>query len=221
MLSSYIVSDNGTNLVGGGTELKSSISEWNESQISASMKQSYIDWKFNTPTASHFGGFYEREIRTIRKILNSILTEQNIKLTFEELNTVMCEAESVLNSRPLSRLSDDPSDLEPLTPNHLLLCHNFATFPPGVFKNEDIYVRKRWRQVQYLTNLFWTRWRKEYMLLLQERKKWTVKSENLETGDIVLLNEANVPRNMWPVGRVIEVKMDDQKKSQILYAKGF
>ena len=205
----YIVSDNGTNLSGGYTELKESIHEWNETQICQSMKQKSIDWKFNTPTASHFGGFYEREIRSIRKILNALMLEQNVKLTFEELHTLMCEVESILNSRPLTVVSDDPSDPEPLTPNHLLITNNCVTFPPGVFKKEDIYVRKRWRQVQYLTNLFWTRWRKEYVALLQQRQKWTEKSDNIEIGDIVLMCDANLARNLWPLAKVVDVKTDD------------
>ena len=39
----------------------------------------------------------------------------------ECLNTLMCEVEAIVNGQPLTKLSDDPRDLKPLTPNHLLL----------------------------------------------------------------------------------------------------
>lgn len=206
----YMVSDNGTNLTGGNTELKNSIDQWNEGAIDTWMKQRNIEWKFNTPNASHFGGFFEREIRSIRKVFNSVMMEQNVKLTFEELHTLMCEVESTLNSRPLTEISDDCGDLEPLTPNHLLLLNNFATFPPGVFVQEDIYARKRWRQVQYLSNLFWTRWKKEYVVLLQNRQKWIEETTNFAIDDIVLISDVNLPRNNWPLGRIIAVNKDSK-----------
>ena len=38
-----------------------------------------------------------------------------------DLRTLMCEVESVVNGRPITKVSDDPRDLEALTPNHLLL----------------------------------------------------------------------------------------------------
>lgn len=67
---------------------------------------------------SHFGGIWERYIRTV-KILRSLLKE---KITDDEsLSTLICAVESILNSHPISTLSSDPRDLEPLTPKHLLL----------------------------------------------------------------------------------------------------
>lgn len=80
--------------------------------------------------------------------------------------------------------------------------------PPGVFNVKDIYSRKRWRQVQYLADLFWTRWRKQYLPLLQIRQKWNEKKRNLTVGDVVLVLDQNLPRNMWLLGRVIETLPD-------------
>ena len=69
------------------------------------------------PQASHQGGVWERVIRSVRKILRALLGNQIVN--DETLLTVMAEVEKILNDRPLTRLSEDPNDLEPLTPNHL------------------------------------------------------------------------------------------------------
>ena len=116
------------------------------------LQQKEIFWVFNPPTASHMGGVWERMIRSVCKILNAVLKEQN--LTEESLVTLMCEVEAILNSRPLTKISDDPSDLQALTPNHLLLLRAGPSFPPGMFLREDQYTNKRWKQVQYLSDVF-------------------------------------------------------------------
>lgn len=117
-----------------------------------------------------------------------------------------CEVEAILNNRPLSTVSSDPYDLEPLTPNHILLLKTQPIMPPGIFLKSDLYARRHWKQVQYMADLFWHRWDKEYLLLLQERHKWTVVKKNLNVGDLVLVVDPTAPRGSWPLGRVLETK---------------
>ena len=119
--------------------------------------------------------------------------------------TVFTEVESVLNSRPLCAVSDDPNDCEPITPNNLLLQRPVPTFPPGSFVKEDIYARKKWRQTQILADHFWERWLKEYIPALQERQKWHKPCRNAEVGDLVLLVDQCLPRGSWHLGRVVKV----------------
>ena len=78
-------------------------------------------------------------------------------LTFQ---TVLCEFDAILHSRPITKASRDPNDLEALTPNHLLLLKTTPSLPPGQFQREEMYARCRWRQVQYMSDLFWKRWTK-------------------------------------------------------------
>ena len=125
------------------------------------------------------------------------------------LNTLFCETEAILNCRPLTELSDNPDDIEALTPNHLLLLHSGVTYPPGLFKKEESYYTRRWKQVQYLANLFWVRWRQEYIPLLQQRQKWKKDSYNYNIGDLVLLTDQLLPRNQWSLGRITETYPDD------------
>ena len=162
-------SDNGGNFVSAEKELREEIAKWNQQQIHEYLLQQSVRWTFNPPFGSHHGGVWERCIRTIRKILNALLKEQN--LDDEALYTLMCEVESIVNGRPITKVSDDPRDMSALTPNHLLLLREKQSIPPGIFVCEDNYSRRRWRQVQYMSNQFWKRWVKEYLPLLQERQK--------------------------------------------------
>ena len=102
-----ITIDNGTNFLGSNRELGVSIEAWNLKLIKDLLLQQSIQWNFNPPYATHFGGFFEREFCSVRKILNSVLTSQLIKLNDENLMIIFCEIESVLNYRPLTELSSD------------------------------------------------------------------------------------------------------------------
>ena len=84
----------------------------------------------------------------------------------------MAEVEGILNGRPLTLNSDSSINTEPLTPNHLLLLCPNLNFPPGTFKKNDLYCQHRWKQVQYLANVFWKRWISENLPSLRERPKW-------------------------------------------------
>jgi hypothetical protein len=207
-------SDNGGNFVKGERELRQEINKWNQAQIHDFLLQQNIKWTFNPPAGSHHGGVWERCIRTVRKVMRAITKEQ--LLDDEGLNTLMCEVEAIVNGRPLTKLSDDPRDLEPLTPNHLLLLRSGPKLPPGMFSKEDCCNTRRWRQVQYLANVFWRRWIREYLQSLQERQKWIKTRRNLAVGDIVLILDEKTARCSWPLGRILEVhtnRRDDLVRS--------
>ena len=79
----------------------------------------WFDFKFNAPSASHMGGIWERQIRTVRAVLSAILEKNGTQLNDEALSTFMCEAEAIVNSRPLTINNiSSPDSLEALTPNH-------------------------------------------------------------------------------------------------------
>ncbi|XP_062422203.1 uncharacterized protein LOC119220568 [Pungitius pungitius] len=165
-----------------------------------------IKWNFNTPAASHQGGIWERLIRSVKSVLTSVLRQQI--LDDEGLQTIFCEVEAILNDRPITRVSDDPDDLEALTPNHLLILKGKPVMPPGLFDKADLYVRKRWKQIQYMAELFWKRWILEYLPMLQERQKWTRPRRSLIPGDIVLVADATAPRGSWMMGKVLDTRPD-------------
>ena len=121
--------DNGTNFHGASTELAKAVESWNCKQINDFLNSYSIKWHFNPPYSSNFGGAWERLIRSIRSILNITMREQ--VLNEDQLNTLFCEAEAIINGRPLTSLSDDPNDLCALTPSHLL------TLKPGITEFVD------------------------------------------------------------------------------------
>jgi hypothetical protein len=165
-----IRTDNGTNFTSGEKELRESIVNWNQEKIHSYLLQKHIKWSFNPPYGSHHGGLWERMIRSIRGILRALLKEQ--VLDDEGLQTVMCEVEALLNGRPITKVSNDPNDPQALTPNNLLLYQPNQVLPPGIFNKNDVYSKRRWRQVQYMSDLFWKRWIREYLPILQQRQKW-------------------------------------------------
>ena len=123
-------SDNGTNLVGASPELLKCLQKLNEEKIKEFALQKEVQWHFNPPHASHMGGVFERQIRTIRKILMSLLQKHADKVTDEVLETLFCEVEAIVNSRPLTKLSEDVMDASTLSPNQLLLLNEETTdFP--------------------------------------------------------------------------------------------
>ena len=114
-----------------------------EEKIRKSLLQDQCDWinaEMNVPCASHMGGVWERQIRTVRSALSALLDHHGTQLDDELLQTLMVEAEAIVNSRPLT--ADNTFPLEPLTPNHLLTSKtNVVLPPPGVFQRADLYSR--------------------------------------------------------------------------------
>ena len=106
----------------------------------------WFEFKMNVPNASHMGGVWERQIKSVRNVLDALLRENGAQLDDESLRTLMCEAEAIVNGRPLTVDSlNDPDSLIPLTPNHILTMKSTIVLsPPGVFQHADKYCRSRW-----------------------------------------------------------------------------
>ncbi|CAI5657210.1 unnamed protein product [Oreochromis niloticus] len=194
--------DRGTNFVGARKEL----SELLEGMDQDRTRALGCEFVLNVPSASHMGGVWERQIRTIRSILIAMLDKSASRLDTTTLRTFLYETMAIINSRPLSvEHLHDPTGPEPLTPNHILTMKSSVILPPpGQFCKEDLYLHKRWRRVQFLADEFWQQWKREYLLNLQQRQKWQKMSRNLQADDIVILKDDSAPRNQWKLARVVE-----------------
>ena len=89
--------DQGTNFVGDRRELKEALAEMDHNRVKVELQRSHCDWidfKMNVPAASHMGGVWERQIRTVRSVLFSLLASNGSQLDDESLRTLMCEVAS-------------------------------------------------------------------------------------------------------------------------------
>ncbi|KAF2881968.1 hypothetical protein ILUMI_24206 [Ignelater luminosus] len=109
--------------------------------------------------------------------------------------------ESCLNSRPLTPLSNDPNDLEVLTPRHFLIGKALtAQIEPTLINLPDNRL-SRWQKIQKLQQCFWSRWQSEYLIELQRRHKWQRPVTSLKIGAMIIIKEDNLLPPFWRLGR--------------------
>ena len=215
--SAFIWSDNGTNFVRAEKELRESIEKWKPTKIAVELAHKGIKWKFNPFSAPHQGGIWERLVRSFKRILYSILGTP--RLTDEVLNTTFCLVEHALNSRPLTPVSADPSDIGAVTPNHFLL-GNQARAIPSIVVVDEFDHRKGYARAQSYANTIWSRWIKEYVPVLNRRSKWQAPAEyHLKTGDLVSVVEETNPRGYYTTARITELRYgsDSVARSAVLH----
>jgi transposase InsO family protein len=211
---SVIYSDNGTNLRGAATELKRSLEQLNSEKIEEDGTVRGIQWKFIPPGAPEMGGAWERMVRSVKTALRVILRERAPHP--ETLHTLLTEVEALVNSRPITHVSVDPTFPEALTPNHFLIGTSSNGPQLGKYDDIDLCLRKKWRIAQRLTDMFWGRWLREYLPSLLPRQKWFAQGENLREGDYVLLVEPNLERGQWRHGVVSATHAGDDGRVRVV-----
>jgi len=193
-----IVSDNGTNFVGAAKELFTSQADRNK--LLKSMSNLSIEWSFNPPGAPWMGGIFESMVKIAKQCLRTIVTDR--LLDEESLRTFLTEIESLMNSRPLTSISDDVNDEEVLTPNHFLV-NRFPQTEDLV--GDEINTRVKWQKVQAATTKFWELWTKLYLPELTKRSKWFKEKRSLKVSDVVIYVDNTLLRKKWPIGRIVKV----------------
>ena len=130
----------------------------------------------------------------------------DVKLTFEELTTVLAQIEACLNSRPLVSInSPDEDGIEVLTPGHFLIGRPLCALPDHSFSFCPVSLLRRWNLCQNLIRHFWQRWSSEYLSSLNKYNKWHHPTKNLTVGDVVILKEDGTIPTRWPLARVTKV----------------
>lgn len=161
----------------------------------------------NPPSASHQGGVWERQIRTIRSVLNGMFEKYQSRVDTATLRTMFYKMMNIVNSRPLAVDSINSPHKTVITPNHILTMKSQQSVPPpGRFDTEDIYGQKRWRKTQQFAEEFWQLWKLQYLKNITVRQKWETKKPNVELGDVVTIHEDGRPRNEWRTGIVESVQ---------------
>lgn len=192
---SEIISDNGTNFSGANKYLRKIFQE--------SAGKENIKWSFNPPSASHFGGLYEAGIKSVKTHFSRVIGSQC--LTYEEMNTLLIQIESLLNSRPLCPQSSDPNDYTVLTPGHFLTLEPLSCIPDPDLSHIKLNRLDRYQLLLRLHRDFWVRWHREYLNTLQQRTKWLMPGQSLSPGSLVLIKNENAPPITWKIGRVRKV----------------
>lgn len=199
-------SDCGTNFI-GASRLFNPLQQLTNSsafqdQVQSQLSKKQISWYFNPPSSPHFGGLWEAGVKSTKSlIIRSIGTH---RLTSEELTTLLAQVEATLNSRPLCALSNDPLDLEALTPSHFLTLEPPNALPEPSLRNVPFSKLQRWRLITDIHRHFWSRWTNEYLSSLQIRTKWTDSIKSLTIGDLVLIKQSTHPL-YWRLGRIIKL----------------
>lgn len=206
-LCARIYSDNATNFIGAKNEICKLSKFFGELQQDNSFRnfclESRIDWQFIPPRSPHHGGLWESAIKSAKHLL--VRTMGNSTLTFEDMLTLMTQVEAVLNSRPLTPLSSNPSDLLALTPSHFLIGESLMALPQRNVTETAENRLDKYHAIQRMYQLFWKRWSHEYLSSLQDRSKWRQQGQNVQPGTMVLLMEDNVPPLQWRLGRVKDI----------------
>ena len=201
-----IWSDHGTNFVGANNHIRE-LCKFLESQkaqkvVSEFCAQQSVQWQFIPEHAPHFGGLWEAAVKSFKHHLHRIVG--NVRLTFEEMTTVLAQIEACLNSRPLVSLPPDDDGIDALTPGHFLVGRPLTALPDPALAFRSMSILSRWHLCQALVRHLWQRWSVEYLSSLQRVSKWRHPSRNLRVGDIVVLREDNVTPMNWPIARVMK-----------------
>ena len=197
-----IISDNGRNFLGASRELSREFSAFIQS-VSNDISQKYVsqgfEWKFIPPHAPHMGGLWEAAVKSFKFHLKR--TAGAYKFNFEEFSTILAHIEGVLNSRPISAMSEDPADTTALTPGHFLRGAPIMAFPePSI---ENISIVNRWEKLKIINHQLAIRWKEDYLKALHKRYKWKNPLPNLQIGDLVVVIDDLQPPYDWQLGRIV------------------
>lgn len=213
---SHLWSDNGTNFVGAEKEMRLGMQAWQQEKITGVLAVIGVEWHFGIPGAPHMNGTVERMVGLVKKVMFKEMKVQPLRES--TLRTLFAEVANILNSRPLTFVSNDPCDDDCITPNHLLNLPSVIgpTVPSDMDKSD--LLRKSFKQAQYLADLFWKKWSARYLPWLIKRRKWWQPQTPLQVGELVVVLEDNALRNEWKKGIIDEVSVarDGQTRSVIV-----
>ncbi|XP_058827569.1 uncharacterized protein LOC131687494 [Topomyia yanbarensis] len=216
-----IMCDNGSNFVGAKRELdelrQTFLSQQSQQSIISEAADSGMEFRFIPAKTPNFGGLWEAAVKSMKQHLRR--TIGLMILTPDELQTVFVQIESCLNSRPLTPLSNDPSDFEALTPGHFLIQRPLTAVPEPALKEVPATRLSRWQQAQEFLQHIWAKWSTEYLSNLHNRTKWTRQRNNLFVGTMVLVKEDNLPPLKWALGRITHITSGSDGNIRVVTVK--
>ncbi|GFU88961.1 integrase catalytic domain-containing protein [Trichonephila clavipes] len=160
-----------------------------------------ILWKFIPPTAAWWGGWWEKLVRTVKELLKRTLGRSVLK--YDELYTVLCDCESIINCRPLTYVSENPEELIPLTPSMFLISNKNS----NIEDIEELNSNSLNKRIKYRSKLLKDlrqRFRNEYLSQLIQKHN-EKESRDPQIGEVVLVGDDNKKRLFGALAKIIEL----------------
>lgn len=203
-----IHSDNGLNFVGANNyfiELHTFLNDQRHNDsVATFLANDKIKWCFIPARSPYMGGLWKAAVKSTKFHLKRVIGDAS--LYFEEMYTLLLRIEAILNSRPLTPMSNDVHDFLPLTPSHFLIGDTLLLPPDEPVQDIATNRLDRYQRLRQIFQQFWDRWSKEYLTNLQTRSKW-MKDGSLpvKIGSLVVLVDDNLPPLRWSMARVTDV----------------
>lgn len=168
-IPSHIYCDQGTNFQGASNELPRLFAQATSQEIAKLFSNDGITFHFNPPHAPNWGGQWEAFVKLTKHHLRRMST--SVKLTFEEMATLLAQIEACINSRPLCAITSDIDDLDLLTAGHLLIGSPLNLIPKPNLEALKGNTLDRFQAIQKGVQTFWKRFSVEYLHHCHPRKK--------------------------------------------------
>ena len=208
-LPSIMISDNGSTYLSAAEELHILMQL---PEVKKELGKKGVTWRFIPKRAPWYGGFWERLIGLTKTAIKKVLGRRHISLSM--LETIIVEIEAILNDRPLTFVSSEFGDPEPLTPSHLLHGRRITCLPHKDVEidefqdptySEASQLRKKARIQTALLTDFKRRWCHEYLTSLREHHKSSGENQQtVQKGDVVIIHD-DTPRATWKMAVVDEL----------------
>ena len=195
-----MISDNASTYLAAANELNDL---FRSPSLSNALSKKGVTWRFIPKRAPWYGGFWERLIGLTKSSLKKVLGRTFA--TLSTIQTIIIEIEGILNDRPLTYISSDVKDPEPLTPAHLLYGRRIISLPYHSIEEDELddpdfggesVVTKRVKIQALMLKHFWTCWRLEYLTLREFHKTTGNNIQQVKVGDVVLVHD-DTPRVNW------------------------
>ena len=204
---STIHSDHGTNFIGARNYFREMTQFLHQSTtdeiIRNHLTKQEIQWKHIPPRNPEAGGLWEAGVKSAKYHLSRVT--KNANLHYEELSTLMCQIEAILNSRPITQLSTDPNDPQALTAGHFLIGRPLIAPPQRNVLDVNFNRLQRWDRIIQIKQDFWRRWNQGYLHRLQVRTRNYKDKNPVKVGHMALLHVDNAPPLHWPLGIITDI----------------
>lgn len=158
-----------------------------------------VEWQHYPPYAPNFGGAVEAIVKLTKATLRKVVRDR--EQTDLDLSHCIRNVEFILNSRPISALSDDPADSSPITPNTFLRDLGQVAGVTAPMKPTEVGGCSA--RLRAAVEESWTELSKGIRAELQQAHHVVGQSADVQEGDVVVaLDVPPLPGQSVSLGRI-------------------